>query len=103
MYRSNFSAGENENYELPKELVKENTIMDAIQQPSNSCIQNKIFKGVTKEIQATIEPNSIVHACDKAGVSIRGYQTLFRTVKDACKSKGLSNCFLPMPYQVYIY
>ena len=77
--------------------------MDAIQQPSNSYIRNKIFNGVTKEIQEAIEPNSIVHACDKAGVSIRGYQTLFRTVKDACLSKGLSNYFLPVPYQVYIY
>lgn len=73
-----------------------------VEQPRMSQAKASVVKDVIRQIGDSIGSDSMLDACDSAGVTVRGYDAIYRTVKNriGMVAPGIKSGILPAPHRL---
>jgi hypothetical protein len=73
-----------------------------VDQPWMTQAKETVVKKAMKQLNDIIDEHSILDGCDSAGITQKGYDTIFRTVKNrvGLVAPGYKSGILPMPHHL---
>ncbi len=70
--------------------------------PEAKPLTDAIRKRVTHSFSNIVTDLEIQNICDSVGISTRGYQAIHQALKDALRSRGITENLFPLPHKVAI-
>lgn len=81
-------------------LLKKEDVLSIIRAPQSKVISEAVTNEVMKKFSNLVSDIDIQSACDEAGISTKGYETIHRLLKDALRKNGITENVFPVPKKV---
>ena len=75
-------------------------IIKLLKLPENKKLRRLALRELLKDMDSLVKPSQIVEACDRVGVSTRGYRALLRIWFKNLKHQNIKPFGLPRPHNV---
>ena len=81
--------------DIVKEILAPEDILSIISDAHHPKIRKAVVAKVVSEITSCIDSQSIQHACDDAGISMKGYHAICQVIKDTFLRQGIGGSLFP--------
>ena len=81
-------------------IIPEQKNIDMITNTENVLLRDRVRNHFDKELEGIIMPVDMLTMCDTAGISDKGYQSLYTSITARLRSKGFKRSILPTPYSL---
>ena len=90
---------ENLSYIL-KSMFNKDEIIYMIGQPHFSSLRKTLVDQVINQIAKSMNVEKVQSVCDDTEISIRGYQTVFKSLREKLVNAGITKVVIPRPFHV---
>ena len=91
---------DNVNFSLLQYIIPKKHVMDMIKSSANDKLQKTLCQHFLEDIKGNVTPKEMVHVCDSAGISQKGYMAHYKSLTLGLKAKKVTQSFLPMVYSL---
>ena len=81
--------------DIVKEILALEDILSIISDAHHPKIHKAVVAKVVSEITSCIDSQSIQHACDDVGISMKGYHAIHQVIKDGFLRQGIGGSLFP--------
>ena len=81
-------------------MFKKDEIMSMIGQPRFSSLRKTLVDQVINQISESMNVEKVQSVCDDTGISRRGYETLFKCLREGMVHVGITKVVIPRPYHI---
>ena len=97
--KKEIEEGGNLSYIL-KSMFKKDEIMSMIGQPRFRSLRKTLVDQVINQIAESMNVEKVQSVCDDTGISRRGYETLFKCLREGMVHVGITKVVIPCPFHV---